>query len=253
MQRKKIKSINNVKKHKLWDEDVILFASIVGKYQSENEERFFKNMQNKEEYEPTALNDLIVSENENKDEIYMVRMYNEEYVIGHGVGSDGANEVHAMCLSEALALNLKLLGFIERNLTLWQWLRECDYSVVNYKRNYDILNKKKYVRQDQTGRWFNAKYPPDFKKNGDKYDGYKTGNEEVLFYDFAVMGYDMSFSYKGKSFFFLSEPDYVALCDEHFTKEYQRFDDGNTALEQFLIDGKPLIKLVNELEDVEPY
>ena len=49
------------------------------------------------------------------------------------------------------------------------------------------------------------------------------------------------------------EPDYVALCDEHFTKEYQRFDDGNTALEQFLIDGKPLIKLVNELEDVEPY
>lgn len=136
MQRKKIKSINNVKKHKLWDEDVILFASIVGKYQSENEERFFKNMQNKEEYEPTALNDLIVSENENKDEIYMVRMYNEEYVIGHGVGSDGANEVHAMCLSEALALNLKLLGFIERNLTLWQWLRECDYSVVNYKRNH---------------------------------------------------------------------------------------------------------------------
>lgn len=95
-----------------------------------------------QEYEPTALNDLIVSENENKDEIYMVRMYNEEYVIGHGVGSDGANEVHAMCLSEALALNLKLLGFIERNLTLWQWLRECDYSVVNYKRNYDILNKK---------------------------------------------------------------------------------------------------------------
>lgn len=69
----------------IWDEDAALFASMAGNYQSANEENFFKDMQHKEEYEPTALNDLIVSEYENKDEIYMVRMYNEEYVIGHGV------------------------------------------------------------------------------------------------------------------------------------------------------------------------
>lgn len=73
-----------------------------------------------------------------------------------------------MCLSEALALNLKSLGFIERDLTLWQWLRECDNSVVNYKRDYDILSKRNYVRQDTSGRWLNAKYPPDFKKNGEQ-------------------------------------------------------------------------------------
>lgn len=40
-----------------------------------------------------------------------------------------------------------------------------------------------YIRKDLAGRWFNAKYPPDFKTNGSKYDGYRTGNEEVLFYD----------------------------------------------------------------------
>ena len=109
-----------------------------GKYQSVNEENFFKNMQYKQEYEVTALNDLIVSEYENDDEIYIVRMYNEEYVVGHGIDSDGAQEEHVMCLSDALSLNLKDLGFIDRDLTLFQWLRERDYDVVNYERNFDL-------------------------------------------------------------------------------------------------------------------
>ena len=113
------------------------------------------------------------------------------------------------------------------------------------------MAKEDYVRKDLAGRWFNAKYPPDFKTNGDKYDGYKTGNEEVLFYDFAVLGYDMAFSYKGKRYYFLSDPEYVALTDESFIKEYERFDNGNAALEQFLIDGKPIVKLVSLLENVE--
>ena len=43
-----------------------------------------------------------------------------------------------MCLSDALSLNLKDLGFIDRDLTLYQWLRERDYDVVNYERNFDL-------------------------------------------------------------------------------------------------------------------
>ena len=102
-----------VAKHILWDKDAALFSSMKGKYQSVNEENFFKNMQYKQEYEPTALNDLIVSEYENKDEIYIVRMHNEEYVVGHGIDSNGAQEEHVMCLSNALTLNLKALGYLE--------------------------------------------------------------------------------------------------------------------------------------------
>lgn len=128
------------KKHDCWDVDEELFESLKGKYASKNEETFFQKMQYKQEYECSALNDLLVSEYENADEIYVVRMYNEEYVVGHGVDSNGANEEHVMNLSEALALNLKELGYIDRDLTLWDWLRECDYSVVNYERNYDLKN-----------------------------------------------------------------------------------------------------------------
>lgn len=126
-------------KHKLWDADAKLFASMKGNYQSKNEENFFMNMQYKEEYQATALNDLLVSEYENQDEIYIVRMYNEEYIVGQGIGTDGANEEHVMCLFEALNLNLKVLGFLDRDVTLLDWLRECDYSVVNYERNYDLM------------------------------------------------------------------------------------------------------------------
>jgi hypothetical protein len=130
-------------KHKLWDADAKLFASMKGNYQSKNEENFFMNMQYKEEYQATALNDLLVSEYENQDEIYIVRMYNEEYIVGQGIGTDGVNEEHVMCLFEALNLNLKELGFLDRDVTLLDWLRECDYSVVNYERNYDLMTDGK--------------------------------------------------------------------------------------------------------------
>ena len=43
-----------------------------------------------------------------------------------------------MTLSDALSLNLKELGFIDRDLTLLEWLRESGYRYVNYDRNYDL-------------------------------------------------------------------------------------------------------------------
>lgn len=129
-----------MRKHELCSADKKLFALMKGNYGSVNEENFFKNMQYKEEYETSALNDLLVSEYENEDEIYVVRMYNEEYVVGQGIGTDGAREEHVMCLADALFLNLKQIGFIEKDLTLLGWLRRCDYSVVNYERNYDLTN-----------------------------------------------------------------------------------------------------------------
>ena len=114
------------------------------------------------------------------------------------------------------------------------------------------MAKTDYVMNDLAGYPFNSKYPPDYSKNGSLYHGYKDGVEETLFYDFAVQGYDLSFIYNGKAYHFLSESDYVAYCDENYNEEYQRFPDGNSAIEQFIIEGKLLIELINELEDVEP-
>lgn len=86
----------------------------------------------------------------------------------------------------------------------------------------------------------------------DRYGGYGSWNKWILFYDFAVQGYDLHFRYKGREFHFVTGKDHVALCDNHCTKECQCFPDANMMIEQFEIDGKKLIDVIEELEDVEP-
>lgn len=125
-------------KNRLANEDVLLFEKMEKNYTSVNEENFFKHMKYKQENEVSVLNDLIVSEYENEDEIYVVRECYEEYVVGRGVGTDGAFEEHVMTLAEALAINLKEVGLTGRDITLLDWLRECDYKYVNYNRNHDL-------------------------------------------------------------------------------------------------------------------
>lgn len=113
------------------------------------------------------------------------------------------------------------------------------------------MAKSDYVMTDLLGYPYNGKYPPKGDKHG-LYHGYSSDAEETLFYDFAVQGYDLTFIYKGLRYHFLSTTNHVALCDEHYTEEYQVYPDGNTALEQFMIDGKSLIDLLPDLEEVEP-
>ncbi len=121
-------------KNKLWDVDKQLFASLESKYQSDNEALFFRNMKFKQEYEPTLSNDLIISESDNEDEIYLVRVEYDEYLIGKGKNED--HEVHVMNLSEALSVDLSTLG-LNRKLTLFEWLKQRDYAGVMYNHNYD--------------------------------------------------------------------------------------------------------------------
>ena len=64
---------------------------------------------------------------------------------------------------------------------------------------------------------------------------------------------DLAFSYRGIRYFSMSDPEYVALSDEHFTQEFKRFDNGNAALEQYKIEGQSIIELIDRPEDVESY
>lgn len=105
---------------------------------------------------------------------------------------------------------------------------------------------------DENGFPYNCKYPPNKRKYGELYDGYKNKAEGVLFYDFGIHGYDVSFKYKEKEYYLLTEPDHVAVCDEHFTKEYEAYADAMELIENFKIDNKPLIELTAEIEEIDP-
>jgi hypothetical protein len=124
-------------KNHLWKEDEQLFTSMKGHYVSIEEAEFFKKMQFKEEYEPSLSNDVIMSEFDNPNELYIVRELYDEYVIGVGTHED--NEVHLMNLYTALSLNLKDSGLINENITLLEWLRRRNYQGVRYNHNYYLL------------------------------------------------------------------------------------------------------------------
>lgn len=125
-----------MKANKLVKEDAELFEFIKSHYQSENEKEFFERLRYKQEYVLTVANDLILSERNNDDGLYIVRCIFEEYIVGQ---EDVTEEQHVMCLYDALNPNLKATGLLDRDITLFQWLRERDYAGVEYDHNYDDI------------------------------------------------------------------------------------------------------------------
>lgn len=124
-------------KNTLWDADQKLFASMKNNSITHEEFNFFRNMEYKEQNEPTLSNDLIMSEKDNADKIYIVREVYDEYVIGCSLHPE--DEVHVMNLAEALSTNLQTIGLIDKDETLWSWLRSINYKGITYNRNYDNI------------------------------------------------------------------------------------------------------------------
>ena len=129
----------NKVENKLSREDIELFISMEGHYKSLNEKYFFEKMRNKMENELAPSNELVMYEEDNEDNIYIIRCVYEEFIIGHGLKDSYDEEYHAMTLFEALNANLKQLGFIDRDITLLEWLRERDYNGIRYNHNYAFM------------------------------------------------------------------------------------------------------------------
>ena len=118
--------------------DEQLFAEMKGKYVSETERLFFEKMQEKEEQETTLSNDVILSEYENEDELYIVREISYKYILGKGKPENRKSEYHVNSLYDALHTNLKDICLIEENLTLIDWLRKRNYEGIQYDGNNDF-------------------------------------------------------------------------------------------------------------------
>lgn len=123
-------------KNKLWKADELLFARMEKESSTECEREFFRQMRHKEEDVLTSSNDLILSERNNEDGLYIVRCGYDEYIVGQ---RDVVEEQHYMTLSEALKTNLEEAGLVSRDVTLGQWLRERDYAGAEYDHNFDDL------------------------------------------------------------------------------------------------------------------
>ncbi|MDE6295115.1 MAG: hypothetical protein K2M03_03540 [Muribaculaceae bacterium] len=123
--------------NKLWPADMELFAAMKTKSISPEEFNFFQNIEFKQLHESTLSNDLIMSENDNAEGIYIVREEYDEYVVGCILHPE--DEVHVMNLSEALNIDLSQIGIKGNDETIWEWLRSINYQGISYNHNYDNI------------------------------------------------------------------------------------------------------------------
>lgn len=68
----------------LRSEDEQVFKRMENNYISLSEKIFFEMLQYKMKYELAPSNDLLMSETDNSDLIYIVRVDYDEFIVGHG-------------------------------------------------------------------------------------------------------------------------------------------------------------------------
>ena len=109
-----------------------------------------------------------------------------------------------------------------------------------------------YIGHDLFGYPYNSEFPPNFELYGNGYAGYKNTASQVLFYDFAVQMYDVRFKYHGNMYYLMYTPDYAALCDENFSNEIEIFATPNDLIKKLEIEGRQLLDIINEIDEIEP-
>lgn len=123
--------------HNLWDADTKLFEAMRGNYQSANEKKFFEYLFDVEQWDFSMSGDLLLHEDDNEDQLYIMRVNFDEYEVGKNSPNVPENR-HVQGLANALALNMKKCGFSDENITLFQWLKKRDYKGVRYDQNRDF-------------------------------------------------------------------------------------------------------------------
>lgn len=108
-----------------------------------------------------------------------------------------------------------------------------------------------YVGYDLFGYPFNNKYPPNKKLYGDSYEGYSCKALGVLLYDYWIAGDDVELTYKGETYYLIDAGEGI-VSDNHFTERKDVFDNPMALIENFKIEGKTLLELAPEIEDIEP-
>lgn len=108
-----------------------------------------------------------------------------------------------------------------------------------------------YIGKDLGGFAYNTKYPPTAPCANAPFLGYSNWNREVLFFEFAVQGYDVSFNFEGETYYLIYDEDGAGRCRVPFHDIIEKFESPNALIEQMDVGGKKLIDVIDLLEDVE--
>lgn len=104
---------------------------------SENERKFFTNLRQKILFETAASNDVLMNENDNDDGLYILRVGSDDILIGKNLSKPNEQSTPEEYSGIFLALQQDLHKYVQRHVTLLEWLRERDYKGIRYDANND--------------------------------------------------------------------------------------------------------------------
>jgi len=136
-----VQNLDNMKNEPLFTlqkKDATLFEQMKGHYQSEEERIFFETMCYKEQREPAYSNEALILEDENEDNIFIIRCSEHEYEYGRGA-HENPSRLYVDTLSDMLTTNLQDVGIKSMQGTMLDWLRSRDYQGIRYDRNYALM------------------------------------------------------------------------------------------------------------------
>lgn len=123
----------------LWPQDKETLDKLISNPVSENERNFFIRLREKMQNELAPCKEVHFSEKDNADGIFLLRDGYDEFIVGTEKDDVPNDYIHVMCLSDALLINLKSAGFVDRNITVLDWLRERDYKGAMFDHNNAYL------------------------------------------------------------------------------------------------------------------
>jgi len=119
-----------IENEEMYEDDVKLFNTIFDKEMSADERTFFERMKEKVEGEFAPSADIMMLEEDNKDEVYLIRYYFSEFKIGKRHSDE---DIYSITFAEAIGQDMFIL--LGRHITLLEWLREIDFKGINYLGN----------------------------------------------------------------------------------------------------------------------
>jgi hypothetical protein len=125
--------------NELWPNDTALFQRMSQRYNSENEKRFFETLKQKMQSENAPWPEVLISEYDNDEKIYLLRQTYDEFMLGRGCNRQEwqTSEIHTSSLAETLQVNMKEANLADKDITFLQWLEECDFSCLKYDHSND--------------------------------------------------------------------------------------------------------------------
>jgi hypothetical protein len=106
---------------------------------SDNEREFFERLRHKVLNETAFSNDVLLTDEENDDAIYILRVGTDEIMVGHNLTVAGNEHESVEIAGIFNAMSYDLYDFLGRHVTLHEWLRERDYHGIHYNRNNDYI------------------------------------------------------------------------------------------------------------------